>query len=328
MVGSMSLGNYLHADRSPVRRADLTWAAKHPEDSPFYGYFGPRLRGLLSKETFEWVGISVNFLSQALCAWAMMGFLRREFPGIRMVVGGGLITSWMRGALRETGWGDLADAWVAGPGEEALLEILGVRCAPKTCLPDYGPFQENGYLAPGFILPYSASSGCYWNRCAFCPEKSEGNPYCPISPETAIEELEGLCAATRPVLVHLLDNALSPALLRRLAVRGLPRPWYGFSRLTPPLDDLDFCLALRRGGCVMLKLGLESGDQGVLDALDKGIRLETASRVLANLRTSGIATYVYLLFGTPAEGPVSERSDFQPAHLQPSGSGPGCGSLL
>jgi hypothetical protein len=313
---TVSLGNYLHVDRSPVRRADLTWAAKHPKANPFYGYFSPRLRGLLSKKTFEWVGISVSFLSQALCAWAMMGFLRREFPGIRIVVGGGLITSWMRGVLRETGWGDLVDAWVAGPGEESLLALLGVRSTRRTWGPEYARFKETGYLAPGFILPYSASSGCYWNRCAFCPEKSEGNPYRPAPTEKVFEDLDTLCAGASPVLIHLLDNALSPGLLKRLAVQGLPRPWYGFARLTPPLDDLDFCMGLRRGGCVMLKVGLESGDQGILDALQKGIRLETAERILANLRTAGIATYVYLLFGTLAEGAAEARRtlDFVGAH--------------
>jgi radical SAM superfamily enzyme YgiQ (UPF0313 family) len=51
----------------------------------------------------------------------------------------------------------------------------------------------------------------------------------------------------------------------------------------------------------MLKLGLESGNQDVLDALNKGIDLETASLALQNLKKAGIATYVYLLFGTPAE---------------------------
>jgi hypothetical protein len=51
----------------------------------------------------------------------------------------------------------------------------------------------------------------------------------------------------------------------------------------------------------MLKLGLESGDQHVLDALHKGINLDEASRVLMNLKRAGIAAYVYLLFGTPEE---------------------------
>ena len=41
-------------------------------------------------------------------------------------------------------------------------------------------------------------------------------------------------------------------------------PWYGFVRVTRRLADEDFCRALKLSGCVMLKLGLESGDQGVL----------------------------------------------------------------
>jgi radical SAM superfamily enzyme YgiQ (UPF0313 family) len=40
----------------------------------------------------------------------------------------------------------------------------------------------------------------------------------------------------------------------------------------------------------------------VLDALDKGMDLTTASIALKNLRDAGIATYLYFLFGTPPEG--------------------------
>jgi radical SAM superfamily enzyme YgiQ (UPF0313 family) len=57
----------------------------------------------------------------------------------------------------------------------------------------------------------------------------------------------------------------------------------------------------------MLKLGLESGDQEVLDALEKGIDLHTASVVIRNLKEAGIGTYVYLLFGTPAEDLAAAR---------------------
>ena len=34
------------------------------------------------------------------------------------------------------------------------------------------------------------------------------------------------------------------------------------------LTDDDFCLALKKSGCVMLKLGIESGDEEVLDNLN------------------------------------------------------------
>ena len=51
----------------------------------------------------------------------------------------------------------------------------------------------------------------------------------------------------------------------------------------------------------MLKLGVESGDQAVLDRMQKGIDLQTASLALKTLKRAGIASYVYLLFGTPGE---------------------------
>jgi radical SAM superfamily enzyme YgiQ (UPF0313 family) len=57
----------------------------------------------------------------------------------------------------------------------------------------------------------------------------------------------------------------------------------------------------------MLKLGLESGHQTVLDSLHKGIHLEEASSALKNLKKAGIATYIYLLFGTPGEGLMEGR---------------------
>jgi radical SAM superfamily enzyme YgiQ (UPF0313 family) len=77
--------------------------------------------------------------------------------------------------------------------------------------------------------------------------------------------------------------------------------------MAPRLADADFCAALKASGCSMLKLGLESGDQGVLDALEKGIRIDEASRALKALKGAGIGTYVYLLFGTPAESPAAAR---------------------
>ena len=51
----------------------------------------------------------------------------------------------------------------------------------------------------------------------------------------------------------------------------------------------------------MLKLGIESGDQDVLNAMDKGVTVNLMGKVLETLHQAGIATYVYLLFGTPSE---------------------------
>jgi radical SAM superfamily enzyme YgiQ (UPF0313 family) len=88
-------------------------------------------------------------------------------------------------------------------------------------------------------------------------------------------------------------------------------PWYGFSRVTHSMADPDFCKGLKGSGCAMLQLGLESGDQGVLDALGKGMDLTLASLALKNLKDAGIGTYVYLLFGTPAETLTEARKTLE-----------------
>ena len=61
----------------------------------------------------------------------------------------------------------------------------------------------------------------------------------------------------------------------------------------------------------MLKLGLESGDQGVIDSEGKGINLAVASRALVSLKRAGIGTYVYLLFGTPSESEAAARNTLE-----------------
>lgn len=248
----------------------------------------------------------------------MIGFLRKEWPGVKIALGGGLITSWMRSPGWRNPFAGLIDYTIAGPGEYPLLSIAG-GIKPEREVhspPDYSPLATGNYFAPGPILPYSSSTGCYWGKCSFCPEQAEGNPYLPIRPNQAIADLHSLSRELRPVLIHLLDNAASPALMEAISYDPLGIPWYGFARVTHHLADLDFCLALKKSGCVMLQIGLESGDQSVLDHLQKGIDLGVASRALKNLKIAGIATYIYLLFGTPPETEVEARKtmEFIEAH--------------
>ena len=66
----------------------------------------------------------------------------------------------------------------------------------------------------------------------------------------------------------------------------------------------------------MLQLGLESGSDRVLAEMNKGIVCAEASRALHCLHAAGIATYVYLLFGTPWETSkeAQQTMDFTVTH--------------
>jgi radical SAM superfamily enzyme YgiQ (UPF0313 family) len=201
----------------------------------------------------------------------------------------------------------LVDHCIAGRGEGPLLALVQ-KMDRHQRLPDFTGFPLSAYLAPGFILPYSASSGCYWSKCSFCPEAAEKNPYHPESPQETSHNIHRLAQENEPVLLHFLDNAVSPALMRQLTLTRPGIPWYGFVRVSAELADPGFCRALRRSGCLMLKLGIESGNQNVLENMNKGQDLGLVSKVLTTLRDAGIATYVYLLFGTPAESRVEAEN--------------------
>lgn len=313
---TLSLVNYQDALLSPLKSGDLLRAAQQPEQNIFYPYFSRRLTEILAGERPRLVGFSLNYLSQAITTFAMIGLVKQIDPSLPIVLGGGLVTSWMSNPSWRNPFAALVDHLVPGPGEKPLVQLLGGPEGREHHRPDFAGLPLREYLAPGFILPYAASSGCYWNRCLFCPEKTERNPYASSSPDHVLEDIDRLVQQTSPALIHFLDNAISPALLKALAARPPGVNWYGFARIHSALAEVDFCRALRKSGCVMLKLGLESGNQDVLDSMHKGIDLDMVSHALTALRRAGICTYVYLLFGTPSESIVQAREtlDFVVRH--------------
>jgi hypothetical protein len=298
----LSLADYNEDRFSPVKSSDLLHAALHHEENAFYPYFRERFSGLLADSKQDVVvGLSLNYLSQAVCAFAIAGFVRLRCPRAKIVMGGGLVSAWMSSSTWANPFDGLIDHFVSGPGESFLLSLAGIEAAGTDYCPSLDGLPLSSYLAPGPILPYAASRGCYWRRCSFCPEKAQGARFSFRPSSQVVADLALLSEKHNPVLIHLVDNAVSPALMAAMIASPPPAPWYGFARITPELADRDFCVQLRASGCVMLKLGLESGDQDLLDALGKGTSLDVAAKALSALKEAGIGTYVYLLFGTPME---------------------------
>jgi radical SAM superfamily enzyme YgiQ (UPF0313 family) len=304
---ALSLSNFGSSALSPVRSADLIRAADVFESNPFYSIFSKKLLDLFDQWEPAIVGMSINFMSQALCAFSMIGFIRRQLPRTRIICGGGLVTSWMNIPNLGNPFGGLIDEMVCGPGERRLIALCTGKdeIQPTVTGYDFSSLNMDRYLSPVRVLPYATSRGCYWKKCAFCPETAEGAPYSTETPQALLEDLRQAAAHHSTGLVHFLDNALSPRMLGHLINHPPGLPWYGFARVTRHLTDPDFARGLKASGCAMLKLGVESGDQDVLDALGKGIDIGTVSKALDTIHQAGIATYVYLLFGTPAE---DERS--------------------
>jgi anaerobic magnesium-protoporphyrin IX monomethyl ester cyclase len=63
----------------------------------------------------------------------------------------------------------------------------------------------------------------------------------------------------------------------------------------------DTVQALRRAGAQTVWVGAESGSQAILDAMDKGTRVEQAREATQRLHAAGIGVGLFLQFGYPGE---------------------------
>ncbi len=310
----LTLGDYSHGTLSEFAPADLERLASGEASTLFRDYFENELLPQITAMKPCTVAVTVNYRHQVLPAFELAGMLRQLAPGLRIVGGGGMFTSW-RGMLREQDCRFSAfDHIVFGPGEALLPRIASGEGGLAYFLeggneidfrPDFGSADLGDYFSPLPVLPVGASRGCYWQRCLFCPEAA--TPTHPYAAHPAADFPDLLLDLRRRYGVsrfHLTDNAIPVAALRRLAARrddlaGII--WHGFVRFEPALLEPGFVEDLAVAGCTMLQLGLESGSQEVLDRLGKGTRLDDAAAVLERLHRVGIASYVYVMLGTPGE---------------------------
>lgn len=327
--GRISLSDYLHPTLSPLSSADLAAAAELPDLIPTASLLSEAVDEILARDP-RIIALSFTYLSQALHGWALAGLLRKKgFTGL-LIAGGALITSWIR-SLTPASPAFLAfDALVVGPGEKILAQISATGqipdlpgvLAPKSGFwrPEPGDdaeisFNPEGlaldwsrYLSPGGILPVAASRGCYWSKCAFCPEAR--SPYRSADPVALANSIIRLAEQGGPTHVHFTDNALSPAHLKTFARFLGPAgiKWYGFARLeknftTPGLMD-----ELYRGGCRMLQFGIESATPRLLELYRKGATVEGAATITRAASSAGIRVFGYFLFGAPTETEEEART--------------------
>jgi hypothetical protein len=310
----LTLGDYTRGDLSEFSPADLARAASGEAPSIFSGYFHALLERVAAMAP-KAAAVSIHYRHQVLPGFELAGLLRRRLPGVKILGGGGMLTSWRR-VLRSEGARFSPFHTIGfGPGEDVLASAAAGRLAEGEpfaeggetveFLPEFGFASLPEYFSPEPVLPVASSRGCYWRRCAFCPEAAAPtHPFRATDPASFPALLRELSLRNGVARFHLTDNAIPPAVLKGLADgKGLLRgiSWHGFARFGRELLDPGFVSALAEAGCSMLQLGLETGSQALLDRMGKGTRVEEASAVLSNLSRAGISAYVYVMLGFPGE---------------------------
>ena len=113
---SLSLANYEDTGFDPLASRDLLRAAQAYRNSLFFPWFSQYLAPHIEQHKPHFIGISLSYLSQALPTFALIGFLRATFPHIPLILGGGLVTSWMSNPEWSNPFSELVDHCISGPG--------------------------------------------------------------------------------------------------------------------------------------------------------------------------------------------------------------------
>ncbi len=188
----------------------------------------------------------------------------------------------------------------------ALLKDLDQLPLPAWDLVDVGRYrafwrQRHGY----FSLNVATTRGCPY-LCNWCAKPVYGNTYHTRSPDHVVAELRLLRERYAPDHLWFCDDIfglkarwLIP-FAERVAAEGLATPFLCQTRAD--LMTEENVAALRRAGCAEAWLGVESGAQAVLDAMDKGITVAQVRGSVTRLRAAGIRIGFFLQFGYPGEG--------------------------
>ena len=262
----------------------------------------------MEENDFSAIGFSLNYLSQALCTFAMAGFLRTRHSRAKIILGGGLVTSWLRRPQSPNHFRGIIDQLVAGPGEEALLSLAGIQGAttdPAT--PEYETLPLDNYVAPGRIIPYRTASGCYWNRCTFCSMykdlQFEKRPV-----EEVLQDIDTLREFSRGgVPTVFIGDSNSLVLETKALVEILQHLYKVFpsvQRVTSyarartlskkPMEELK---AIRQAGLTRLHIGLETGDPELLEEIKKGATPEQMVEGALRAKEAGFEVSLYVLAG-------------------------------
>jgi anaerobic magnesium-protoporphyrin IX monomethyl ester cyclase len=190
-------------------------------------------------------------------------------------------------------------------GPRALLKELDSLPVAAWDLVDVQRYRDFWLRRHGyFSLNVVTTRGCPY-LCNWCAKPVYGNTYHIRSPQRVVEEIRLLRARYAPDHLWFCDDIfglkkrwLMP-FAQQIAAEGLVTPFLCQTRADLMTEEnVD---ALRRAGCAEAWLGVESGSQAILNAMDKGITLEQVQGAVSRLRAARIRIGFFLQFGYPGE---------------------------
>jgi anaerobic magnesium-protoporphyrin IX monomethyl ester cyclase len=153
------------------------------------------------------------------------------------------------------------------------------------------------------ITSMISSRGCPFT-CDFCSRPVFGDTFRSRSPRGIVDEMEAVSILGYDA-IWFADDCFTISKDRVLRIcdeidrRDLDVKWQCLSRV----DTLDKELAsrMRNAGCQRIYFGIESGDETILNIMQKQVNLQTARNAVSNANSAGIETGAFFIIGYPGD---------------------------
>ncbi len=327
-MGLLYLSSYLekHSDLS-VKMVDLA-IQKEFESDPFF---------IMQKEKPAIVGISF-MTPQSPVAYAIADVIRREFPNTTLISGGFHASALPAEALEhfdfvvigegEETLRELAQHIIFN--KNSLEAISGIAYRqngffrmnkprkPLCNLNDLPfpawhqlPLERYNGLGMGLetekpFMVILSSRGCP-NQCIFCASHIvHGTTFRMRSPDNIIDEIKILKRHFNIEQFDFADDTMTvskkrmTSFCKKLIEQNLSINWDCNARVNTV--DGEMLRIMKKAGCKRVNFGVESGDQGILDAIKKGITIKQAKRAHRLAKDVGLMTMSFFMIGNPGEG--------------------------
>ena len=285
----------------------------------------------ISRETPDVIGITATTLLYK-SSMNLINMARDIHPKAVTILGGSHGTFWDENSLREY---PSLDIVVRREGEVTFIdllnklngnlsEVLGITFRKKdgtiVRTPDR-PFIEDldslpfpaHHLMPidslkrmgKILIPLITSRGCvYW--CDFCSTvRMFGRGYRWRSPKNVVDEMQLIHDKYGVTQVTFYDDAFTVNRDRVLKIcqelhdRKLEMIWDCGTRVD--MVDRELLKTMHGAGCIAVWLGVESGSEAILGAMNKKIKLDQTREAYKTAHEVGLMTIANVVLGFPGE---------------------------
>jgi anaerobic magnesium-protoporphyrin IX monomethyl ester cyclase len=165
------------------------------------------------------------------------------------------------------------------------------------------------------VVSMMTSRGCPY-QCIFCDNNVFGRNVRYHSPAYVASEIENVVDAYGAREIFFLDDTFTVnkertrGILSLLRKKNLKIRWTCMTRASDV--DRELLKEMKEAGCWQISIGVESGNQKVLDFIKKGIKLEGVENVVKWSYEAGIYVKGFFMLGHPIDTPrtIDETINF------------------